>query len=337
MPRPVRRLLAGPPVVRDGQQLDPDLQLLLRVYALEKRSMRANTATAARAAMSGGVPLVSGPPAGPVHTREVLIDAEDGELAGRLYQPAGLAPGSPLVVFYHGGGWVTGDLDTHDGTCRLLALRAATRVLSVDYRRAPEYKFPTAPLDAVGAFRYAVRHAGELGADPRAIAVAGDSAGGNLAAVVCHQTAGEPERPVFALLFYPVTDGTTRHPSRDLFGDGFMLTDADIEWFLGNYEPDVTQRADPRLSVLLAPDLSGFPPTYLATAGFDPLRDEGEALAGRLAEAGVPVVCRRHSDLIHGFATLLGIGAKGREAVIEAAGALRAGFAVATARVRDES
>jgi acetyl esterase len=246
----------------------------------------------------------------------------------RLYEPVNLPFGSPLLVYLHGGGWVVGDVETHDATCGYLARNAQVRVLSVGYRLAPEHRFPAAAEDAFTAFRFAVRNAEALGADSSAIAIGGDDAGANLAASVCLQATRKGPRPVFQLLFYPMTDLTTRRRSRDLFGNGFLLTDDEIGWFLDHYCPDVDQRHDPRLSVLLADDLRGLPPTYVATAGFDPLRDEGNAFADRLRDAGVPVVKRQHDDLIHGFASFLNLGTRFREAVSEAAGALRTGLAL---------
>jgi acetyl esterase len=202
-------------------------------------------------------------------------------------------------------------------------------VLSVGYRLAPEHRFPAAADDALTAFRFAVANAEKLGADSSAIAVGGDSAGANLAAAVCLDTVRtNGPRPVFQLLFYPATDMTTRRRSRDLFADGFFLTDDDLTWFVDHYCPDVAGRADPRLSVLLADDLRGLPPAYVATAGFDPLRDEGNAFADRLRAAGVPVVKRQHDDLIHGFVNFVNLGTRFREAVSEAAGALRTGLAL---------
>jgi len=181
----------------------------------------------------------------------------------------------------------------------------------------------------MAAYRFAARNAEALGADPTAIAVGGDSAGANLAASVCLQSLeARGPRPVFQLLFYPATDATTRRRSRDVFAEGFFLTDDDMTWFLDLYCPNIEERHDPRISVLLADDLRGLPPAYVATAGFDPLRDEGNAFADRLREAGVPVVKRQHDDLIHGFVSFLNLGTRFREAVSEAAGALRTGLAL---------
>ena len=234
-------------------------------------------------------------------------------------------------MFFHGGAWVTGSLTSHDPLCRFLAVHAGVRVLSVGYRLAPEHPFPAAVDDAVAAFAYATEHAADLGADPDAVAVGGDSAGGGLAAVVAHLAvrAGRPA-PAFLLLFYPHCDTVNRSMSRDLFAEGFGLTDADIEWYTDQYLPPGADRGDPRVSIAVADDLSGMPSTYLVTGGFDPLRDEGELLARRLAEAGVDVVLRREPDLMHGFANMLGISIRCREAVAQAAGALRLGLVLAT-------
>ena len=181
----------------------------------------------------------------------------------------------------------------------------------------------------MAAFRYAVERADELGTEPDRIAVGGDSAGGNLAAVVAHQAtrAGGP-KPAFQLLMYPALDMTTRRRSRDLFSSGLLLSDADITWFLDQYAPAGVDRSDLRMSVLLADDLSGLPPAHVVTSGFDPLRDDGEEYARRLAEAGVPVVVRRFDDLIHGFGSMRQVGTRFNEALSEISGTLRAGLAL---------
>jgi acetyl esterase len=330
LPAPLRRTLAGRQIRRDGQRLDPDTQLLLRLMALEGMSLSADDPAHARAMLDRGAIVAGGRTTVPVRTRELRITGAEGPIGARLYTPAGLADGSPLLVFYHGGGWVIGSLDSHDSTCRFLAAEGGVRVLSVDYRLAPEHRFPAAAQDAVAAFRYAVANADELGADPAAVAVGRDSAGGNLAAVVCHVTARErTTKPAFALLFYPASDASSRRPSRDLFGDGFLLTDDDMNWFRDHYAPDPALYTDPMLSVLLSEHLAEFPPTYLTVGGFDPLRDEVEEFGALLAKAGVPVVVRRHPDLIHGFTGFLGVIPRAREATAEAVGALSVGLALA--------
>jgi acetyl esterase len=243
--------------------------------------------------------------------------------------PAGSGGGeAPLLVFLHGGGWVLGGLDSHDGVCRLLAATAGVAVLSVAYRLAPENPFPAAVDDAFAAFRWAAANAAALGADPARIAIGGDSAGGNLAAAVSILARdAEVAEPAMQLLLYPATDAVGGQRSRELFADGFLLTKADIEVCEGHYLPPGTDRHDPRVSVLRAPDLRRLPPAYIATAGFDPLRDEGEAYALRLREAGVPVILRRQESLIHAFANLTAISPGSAAAMTEAAAALRAGLA----------
>jgi acetyl esterase len=327
-PPTVRRVLAGRPIRRDGQALDPDLQLLLRLGRLTDHAPA--TLEARRQQLDVGGPLVGGPVAEGVGFRDLVALADDDgpDLPCRLYTPDGLPPGSPLLVFLHGGAWVTGSLVSHDPLCRFLAAHAGVRVLAVSYRLAPEHPFPAAVDDAAAAFDYAREHAGELGAAPDAIAVGGDSAGGGLAAVVGHLAvrAGRPA-PAFLLLLYPHCDTANRSRSREQFAEGFGHTDADIEWYTDQYLPPGVDRRDPRASIVLADDLSGMPATHVVTGGFDPLRDEGELFARRLQQAGVDVVLRREPDLMHGFANLLGISPRCREAVAQAADALRVGLA----------
>jgi acetyl esterase len=246
----------------------------------------------------------------------------------RLYVPPNLPPSAqPLIVYYHGGGWVVGDLDTHDGVCRFLASNVGARVISVDYRLAPEHPFPAAVEDCFTAFHWATQQATQLGADPSRIAVAGDSAGGNLAAAVSLLAhAGGGQQPAMQLLLYPVTDAVGSHPSRDQFADGFLLTKSDMDWFEAHYLSNGADREDPRISMLRAANLSGLPPTYIATAGFDPLRDEGELFAERARAAGVDVALHRHPELIHGFANMTAISRTARSAMHEVAGALRMGL-----------
>jgi len=331
LPSGVRRVLAGRPLRREGQTLDPDMQLLLRLERLTAEG-GTNSPERRRRHQEVAAALVGGRPPAGVSVTATTVPAEHGDLPARLYVPDGLPTGSPLLVFLHGGSWVTGSLNTHEVLCRYLALHAGVRVVSVDYRLAPENPFPAAVDDALTSFRYATAHAGDWGADPAAVAMGGDSAGANLSAVTAYLTARAGQQtPAFLLLLYPPCDAANLAGSRLRFGRGFLLTEADIDWAMDRYFPVRDDRGDPRASTLLADDVSGLPPTYLATAGFDPLRDEGEMYARRLAEAGVPVVLRRHPDLIHGFANMIGISPRCREAVAEAAAALRMGLALRTA------
>jgi acetyl esterase len=259
---------------------------------------------------------------------QIEIPGPASSLPARHYIPGGLDGEAPLLVFLHGGGWVLGDLDTHDGLCRLLAAKAGVAVLSVAYRLAPEDPFPAAVEDALAGFGWATANAAALDVDPARIAIGGDSAGGNLAAAVSILARdGGLAAPAMQLLLYPATDAVGDHRSRELFADGFLLTKADLDTCEAHYLPPGTDRGDPRVSVLRAPDLRGLPPAYMATAGFDPLRDEAEAYALRMREAGVRVVLRRHRSLIHAFASQTAISPGSAAAMTEAAEALRAGVA----------
>jgi acetyl esterase len=325
LPAPLRRAVAGRPVRLDGQDLALDAQLLLRLQKLAGAELVQGSVEQSRALLDTGRHLVSGKPIEPVSVREINVPTPDGDLPATLYTPVGLPEKSPLLVFFHGGGWVIGTRASHDNAVRFLAKHAGVRVLSIEYRLAPAV--PAAAEDALAAFEYAVAKASDLGADPARIAVGGDSAGGNLAAVTAQQAVRRGGRaPAFQLLIYPATDFARRYRSQDLFAEDLFLTDVHMKWFEGHYVPEGADLTDPRLSPLRADDLSGLPPALVVTAGFDPLRDEGEAYAKKLREAGVEVALRRHDDLIHGFINFTGVGTRFREALAEMAGALRQGL-----------
>ena len=333
-PKAQVRLSGKPPVNIDGNTLEPEIQLSLAM--LERQGARGYEEMTApearedmrlRTAVAAGLPL----PVGAV--RDLTIDGADGPLRARHYAPAEPGGPHPLRVYVHGGGWVIGDLDTHDNPCRMLARHAGVHVLSVDYRMGPEHRFPAAVDDARAALRWAFAHAAELGADPARVCVGGDSAGGNLAAVVSWLAThdGGPA-PVFQLLVYPVTDLSEKRRSHELFADGFLLTDAEMDWFRANYIASEDDRRDPRVSILRADDLSGLPPALVVTAGFDPLRDEGDAFAQALRDAGNVVAHRRFTGLIHGFFNMSGVSRVSRDAVVETAGATRALLATVGSR-----
>lgn len=253
---------------------------------------------------------------------DLEIPGPAGAIPARAYVPLSDAQALPVVVYYHGGGFVLGGLDSHDGTCRSLANTSGALVVSVDYRLAPEHPFPAAVDDAWASLEWLAGHAAELGGDPDRLAVAGDSAGGNLAAVVAllARDAGAPSLRG-QLLVYPVTDATMSHPSIEENASGYFLTRADMEWFFGHYAPE--RPDDWRLSPLAAPDLSGLAPALVLTAEYDPLRDEGEAYARRLADAGVPVELIRKDGLIHGFFGMVADVDEARDAMERAGAALR--------------
>ena len=253
-----------------------------------------------------------------------------GPIPLRVYKPAGAAKGEilPALVYYHGGGWVIGDLDTHDVICRELANGSRCTVFSVEYRLAPEARFPAAVEDCIAATRYIAAHAAELGVDPKRIAVGGDSAGGNLAAVVCIDARDKSDAmPCFQLLIYPATDQRSGHASHERNAEGYLLTRKVMNYFRGHYLPYEADWLDWRASPLLAASLAGLPPAYVITAGYDPLVDEGRAYAERLAGDGVKVQYRDYPDMVHGFLLMGGVLDTANQAVAGCCAALRSAFA----------
>ena len=311
--------------------LAPDLLAVIRLAELtDTNSLTGGLAPRrARALVRRNAAASAGPPIPMAELVEFELPGEGAPLRARLYVPHGAPPPPrPMLVYYHGGGWMVGDLETHDGACRFLAAHSGVSVLATTYRLAPEHPYPAAPEDARGSFLWAVALAGELGADPARIAVGGDSAGGNLAAGVCiaMRDAGGPQ-PAMQLLLYPATEAIDPRPSRAHFAEGFILTQRDIDHCERAYLPDKSMGYEQLASVLRAPDLSGLPPAYVVTAGFDPLRDEGEEYAARMRDAGVQVALRRHPRLIHTFANLTAVSRSARAAMLEVAGALGMGLA----------
>jgi acetyl esterase len=234
---------------------------------------------------------------------EVQVAGGEGPVRAWVYRPHERGP-RPTVVFFHGGGFVIGDLEGYDFQCRTLCRELGAVVVAVDYRRAPEAPFPAAVEDAVAAVGWAALEIASLGGDPHALAVAGDSAGGTLTAVACQQARASGPRIAAQLLLYPATDFQSSFPSHAEHGAGKLLTRQDMDWFRSLYLPDQSLRGDPRVSPALAEDLSGLPPAVVATAEYDPLVDDGDAYARRLRDAGNRVVHRRFQGLIHGFFAL---------------------------------
>jgi len=255
----------------------------------------------ARAQYEARIALMASP-ADITGVREHTIDGPGGPLRLRIYTPHGTDP-LPLLVFFHGSGFVLCSLDTHDGMCRNLCNGAGCVVASVDYRLAPEHKFPAGTEDCLHATRWARMHAVELGADPTRIAVAGDSAGGNMAAVTAIRVRDEGGPALCGqLLLYPVTDyHTPGTPSYEQNAEGYGLTRDTMKWFWSHYLRDPSEGTHPHASPLRAPDLSGLPPALVITAEYDPLRDEGELFAERLRASGVPTALSRYDGVNHGF------------------------------------
>ena len=260
----------------------------------------------------------------PVRSIENLrIPGPDCEIPIRIYTPDAPAP-RPALVYFHGGGWVVCDLDTHDVVCTAIAHRAGAVVIAVDYRLAPEHKFPAAVTDSYAATAWVASNAKKLGIDPKRIAVGGDSAGGNLAAVVSLKSRDE-DGPAIALqvMVYPVTDlSSFSTPSYQEFGENHYLTKSEMEWSRSHYLRSMEDARDPHASPLLVPDLSELPSALIITAECDPLRDEGEAYAKRLANDGVPVTYTRYPGMIHPFFSLSGAIPQAFDAIQQVANAV---------------
>jgi acetyl esterase/lipase len=330
IPNRVKRLLlGGRSVTIDGNTLDTTLQLMLvgqsavglnaLIASVDVGAARTQLRTLA-ASFKQDIPVAA--------VTNLSIPGPADPIRMRHYRPID-GDGEPLLVFYHGGGQVIGDLETHDDLCRKICREGGLHVLSVDYRLAPEHKAPAGSDDAYSAFQWAIDHAGELGADPGRVAVGGDSAGGNLAALVSLRARNDgAQLPALQVLFYPVTNYADETRSQTLFADGFFLTKKDLHWlrekFLDGAQVDA---ADPRVSPLLAGDFSGLPPALVLTAGFDPLRDEGRQYADAMREAGVTVDYREFGSLVHGFANFFPLGGGSATSVAESISAMRAHLA----------
>jgi acetyl esterase/lipase len=318
LPEPWLLRLAGgaAPAIR-GRTLDPRLQLIAKLGS-RQTPFHQLTAAEARAAASGAL-LFAAPPRPMAHVDSRAIPGPAGNIPVRLATPHGLAGRRPLILYFHQGGCVIGDLDWCLPFATLLAETARCPVLMVDYRKGPEHRFPAAQEDAVAAYRWALAHAAEVGGDPERLVVAGDSAGGGLSAHVTHaaRRAGDPQ-PRLQVLIYPWLHAYADNESYRDFAASWPLTPEGMRWFLANYANGESDWRDPRLSPLLEDDFAGLAPALVYTAGFDPLCDEGLAYAEKLGAAGVPATYRCYEHLCHSF-TSLGALAAPAEALAEIA------------------
>jgi len=320
----------------DHEELDPHAgldphaaQVLALIRMAGRPAFETMTAPQARAMYRDSRAALSPEPPPVASVQDLVAPGPGGSIPIRLYRGIGTATENlPVLMFFHGGGWVIGDLDTHDVVCRRLANAAGCAVASVDYRLAPEHEFPAAVEDAVAATAWIAEAADTLGLDGTRLAVGGDSAGGNLAAVVALHARdhGGPALRL-QLLIYPATEFAMTHPSHSTRGEGFLLTHSTMKWFRAAYLRRETDMADWRASPLRAESLAGLPPAYLITAGFDPLSDEGTEYGERLREAGVAVTHRHLPGQVHGFITMGRLIPAAGEAALEAGAALRAAFA----------
>lgn len=325
--------------------IDEQVQLAIAMHArLGKKHTHQLSVEDARRELEAASAIFAPRTRDMAHVEERKIPGPAGPIPVRVYRPKGLAVPAPALVFFHGGGFALGSLDSHDGPCRVLGDVARCIVVAVDYRLAPEHKFPAAVDDALAAFLWVAREGDVLGVDRARVAVGGDSAGGNLSAVVAQlahdaglearKSGGSSPEPVFQLLIYPATDMTMSHPSHRTMGTGFFLEHETMIWFRDHYLNEPSEMRDPRASPLFRENLSGLAPAFVATAGFDPLRDEGKAYADKLAAAGVPVRHRCYRSLFHGFFSTSGTIEAAGVTLLEAAAALREGLRSPNAAAR---
>ncbi|MFF3756642.1 alpha/beta hydrolase [Streptomyces sp. NPDC002185] len=314
---------------------DPEFQALYDQRAAQGgRPLYSMTLEEARAADLAAIQAGSGEPEPVAEVIDTTLPGPGGTLPVRIYRPAAAEGPLPVLVYFFGGGWTLGSIETGDAICRSLANAAGCLTVAVGYRLAPEHKFPAAVDDCDAGVRWIAEHAGRYGGDATRIAVAGDSAGGNLAAAVTlrNRDAGGP--PLVAqLLVYPNTDYLADTASRRENTDPLLFNDKSVHWYWDNYLATAEDGVHPLASPLRAPDHTGLPPALVITAEYDPLRDEGEQYADRLRESGVPVESVRYPGVAHGFFAMAGTLDAGRRAVAQAAAHLRTVFADATTGV----
>lgn len=334
LPSPILRLMSGGAAVyRGGRTLDPRFQFMA-AQAARLPPMTTQSPEEARRTTSEGAKVYGGGPEPGVSAEPLAIPAGDRNIPARLYRPEGQDPAAPAIVFAHFGGGVIGDLETSHAFCGILAKVSRAPVISVDYRLAPEHRFPAGLDDVLAAYRHVRDNAARFGAPEGRAIIGGDSMGGNFAAVICQELrrAGEPQ-PDLQLLIYPCVDVASQTASMTTYAEAFPLSRAMMDWFMGHYMGPEADPADPRLSPIREPDLAGLAPAVVVTAGFDPLVDQGEAYAKRLRAAGVPVIYRCYDAMAHGFTAFTGVVPCADVACREVAGLVREGLEGRIARV----
>ena len=329
LPSPALRLMSGGAGVwQGGRTLDPRFQFIAQMARREQAARtQALTPETARTAVAQSLAMMQGRPDLGVSTQDRTIDGPRGSIPCRFYHPLHPDPAAPVMVFAHFGGGVIGDLETCHTFCTILARATRGAVLSVDYRLAPENKFPAGLEDVLAAYRHVRDNPGLYGGAGGGVAIGGDSMGGNFTAVICQmlKAAGEPQ-PALQLMIYPAVDMASESQSITTYGDTYPLGRGVMQWFSANYMSPQDDPADPRLSPIKTEDLSGLAPAILVTAGFDPLVDQGEAYARRLKAAHVPVVYRCYDNLLHGFTAYCGVSPAADTACREIAGLVREGY-----------
>ncbi len=317
------RLSGGRPVEIGGRTLDPYFQFLAH-GASRQPPMSSLDPVTARAASADALQMFA-PPADPtVSTEDFTLPAHGRDIPVRLYRPETQDPDVPMMVYMHMGGGVIGDLEICHRFCEMLTKAMKAPVLSVDYRLAPEHKFPAGLQDCIFAYEWAVNNAETYGAPAGRVAIGGDSMGGNFTAIIAQEMQRQHKPlPALQLMIYPATEIESDRPSRTLYGETYPLSSDTMEWFMGHYVPEGHDRNDLQMSPGRAADLSGLPPAILVTAGFDPLCDEGEAYAKRLEEAGVATVFKCYETLAHGFTAFTKVSPAANAACLEIAKIVR--------------
>lgn len=302
LPKPIMRKISGKPIVIDGQTFNLPLQLLLKVLAMSPKKTAIEDIRAEINEQGGWLAQPHHPD---VITDEFQVAVTDGSIRLRRYRHRDAAGEQPALVYYHGGGYVVGSLTSHDTPCEHLAIDGKCTVISVDYRLAPEHPFPVPVNDGLAAFRYIATHPDKFDIDPKRLAVGGDSAGGNLAAVVAQETKFDQNSPMLQLLCAPWVDMSTERKSYDLFGDGFFLDRSQARWYISHYINHEADKVNPLVSPLFG-DVRGVAPAVILVAGFDVLRDEGIEYAQKLKDAGVDTELKIYETLPHPFLNMAG-------------------------------